>query len=682
MADLDALFQPFTVKNVIFRNRVMSTSHAPAYADEGRPKQRYQLYHLEKARGGIGLTMFGGSASVSPDSPAALWSQIDVGDDDVIPYFQEFAERIHGEGARLMCQLTHMGRRTRWDAENWFPTVSSSPVREPAHRSFPKEMEDWDIRRVTEDYGQAARRCVEGGLDGCELLATGHLIDQFWSPGINQRGDEYGGSLENRLRFPLGVLAEMRKQIGDDFILGVRLSADELWDDGLSPEEGMAIVDALVASGLVDYLNVNCGNVTTDRALSTMIPGMAFPPAPYLYMPSAIKQKYPEMAVFHGGRVSDVNTAARAVAEGHMDMVAMTRPHIADPHIVNKMREGRVDDIRQCVGASYCLDRIYVGGEALCIQNPATGREASMPQVITRRVFSKRKIVVVGGGVAGLEAARVSASVGHEVVLFEASERTGGQVNIAAKAGWREALSGIPRWLHLQAAKLGVDIRTGSPATKDRVLAEVPDVVVMATGGTPNLSVVENGPELAVSTWDILNGAVEPGETVLVYDEQANDAGPGTAAFLAKRGIKVELITSDRMIARELGASNFPTYLRDLYANDVILTPDTKMEEIYREGNRLVAVLKNEFSDQEEERLCDQVVIEYGTLPVLDLYNELKPLSRNLGELDLRAVADGRNGEVTRNDDGTFTLFRVGDAWASRNVHAAIYDALRICKEL
>jgi 2,4-dienoyl-CoA reductase-like NADH-dependent reductase (Old Yellow Enzyme family) len=678
MGQYDALLKPFKIKNLTLKNRVISTSHAPSYGRDGKPAERYQLYHEEKAKGGIALTMFGGSTSVALDSPASPWNQLSVADDSIIPYFQEFAERVHRHGAALMCQITHMGRRTRWDTEHWLPTISASPRREPAHRSFPKEMEDWDIRRVVKAYGDGARRCRDGGLDGCELICGSHLIEQFWSPRSNVRTDKYGGSLEDRMRFGFEVLAEMRRQTGDDFILGMRFSADELAEGGLTMEDCLTIARRHAEEGLVDFLNVNGGNVASHMELAIALPNMAFPVAPFLYLASAVKAET-ELPVFHACRITDIATAARAVEEGHLDMVAMTRAHMTDPHIVRKLMEGRVDDIRPCVGAAYCIDRIYVGGDSLCLHNPATGREAKLPHVITK-ADRRRRVVVVGAGPAGLEAARVSAERGHQVVLFERAERTGGQVNIAAKAGWREALSGITRWLDGQVRRLGVDLRLETEATREAVLAERPELVVVATGGRANKGWFE-GSELAVSSWDILTGAVEPAENVLLFDDAADHQGLSCAEVMARRGSLVELVSPDRMLGEEIGSTNFSVHLRELYKHGVILTPDQRLHQVYREGNRFVAVLKNEYTYEEEERVVDQVVAEHGTLPVDDLYFALKPLSRNLGELDLQALVDGRPQEVANNPEGSFHLFRVGDAVASRNIHAAIYDSLRLCKE-
>ncbi|MBS7545247.1 NADH:flavin oxidoreductase [Ancylobacter oerskovii] len=674
----EALLKPLTIKGLTIRNRVMSTSHAPGYGKDGKPQERYQLYHAEKAKGGIGLTMFGGSSSVALDSPATPWAQISVADDSVIPYFQQFAERVHAHGAKLMIQLTHMGRRTKWDTEHWLPTISASARREPASRTIPRAMDKNDISRVVRAFAQAARRCKEGGLDGCEVSAAhGHLIDQFWSPSVNHRDDEYGGSLENRMRFGREVLEAMREATGGDYVIGIRMSGDEMLADGLSQQDCLEIAATYAKDGLVDFVNVIGGQARDEMSHAVSLPNMSFPVAPFLFLPSAIKREV-EVPVFHAQRVTDLATGARAVAEGHVDMVAMTRAHIADPHLMRKLIEGRDDDIRQCVGAGYCIDRIYVGGDALCIQNAATGREATMPHVIAK-ADKARKVVVVGAGPGGLEAARVAAERGHSVVLFEKDDKPGGQINIAARATWREALSGIPRWLAAQVQKKGVDIRLGTEATDALILAEQPDVVILATGGLAHTGFVK-GAERAVTTWDVLAGRVEPSGSVLLYDEIGGHNAASTAEVLARKGCLVEMATHDLQIGQEVGTTNKPIHLRELYKAGVILSPNMELIEIYPEGNRLVAALRNTMTDAEEERVVDHVVVDYGTLPVEGLFQSLRAGSVNDGETDLDALVAGRPQRWTGANG--YALYRIGDAWTGRNIHAAIYDALRLCKDL
>ena len=672
------LLKPFRIRHATFKNRLMSTSHAPGYVEDRHPKQRYQLYHEEKAKGGLALTMFGGSSNIAPDSPSAF-GQIYIGDDSIIPVLQAFSARIHRHGCAIMCQITHMGHRTLWDVEDWLPPVAPSVVREPAHRSFPKEMDRDDIRRVVRAFGDAALRCKQGGLDGAELLAYGHLIHQFWTPLVNRRTDEYGGSLENRARFGLEVLEEVRRRVGEDFLVGIRMIGDELKEGGLGREDCLALAKLYADTGWCDFLNVVVGQVGDERGLSQSIPTMAGPLAPFVDIAAGIKRET-GLPVFHATRIADLATAEYCVREGLVDMVAMTRAHMADPHIAAKMLRGEEERIRPCVGAGYCLDRIYTGADALCLHNPATGRERTMPHVIRPGPGPQRKVVVVGAGPAGLEAARVSALRGHEVALFEATSAPGGQIVLAARAPWRRDLLGIARWLAAEVEHLGASIHFNRYAEAGDILAEAPDIVVIATGGAPNTGWVEGGAHVA-SVWDVLGGHVEPGAEALVYDDHGDHQGPSAAAFLAARGSKVELATPDRMAAHEIGASNFPVYLADFYAKGVRMTPDRRLRRVEREGNRLRATLCNIYDDAEETRLVDQVVVEHGTLPNAALFDELRPLARNGGELDIDALIAGRPQQGASNADGAFMLFRVGDAVASRNIYAAIYDSLRLCKD-
>lgn len=670
------LLQPFRIKHLTIRNRILSTSHADRFGEGGNPGERLQLYHAEKAKGGIGLTMFGGSSSVAPDSPAALWNGISLENDSVIPHLQAFSGRVHAHGAALMVQMTHMGRRTRWDSADWLAPVTPTPRREHYSRSVAREIEEWDIRRIVKGFGQAARRAKEGGLDGIEVMASSqHLIDQFLTPYLNRRTDRYGGSLENRMRFGMEVLEEIRRQVGDDYIVGMRISGDEMLEGGLTAGECLAAIRGFIAAGMIDFVNVFAGQLNDAINYATYLPGMSSGSAPFLYMASAIKAEI-DIPVFHATRITDLASAARAVEEGHVDMVGMTRAHIADPHLVSKMMEGRMEEIRPCVGASYCLS----GRGAICLHNAATGREAKLPHLVPKAA-SRRRVVVVGGGPAGLEAARVAAERGHSVVLFEAASRLGGQVNVAAKADWREGLANITRWLEGQVRRAGVDVRLGQRATAEVVEALEPDVVVIASGGRPNLEGFE-GADLALSTWDLLDGRVQPAENVLVWDDSGYEAGISCAEFVSRRGAQVEFVTYDKAPGEEVPKGNLPIFLREAYKNDVVFTPDRKLKRIYSEGNKRIAVLENVFSGQQEERAVDQVVIEQGTLPERGIYAELKPRSSNLGEVDIEALLEGRPQSAVNNAAGRFQIFCVGDAAAGRNIHAAIYDSLRLCKDL
>lgn len=656
----------------------MSTSHEPSYSEDGMPTERYRLYHAEKAKGGIALTMTAGSAIVSPDSPAAF-GNLYAYKDEIVPWLKEMSDACHEHGSAIMMQITHLGRRTNWNHSDWLPVLAPSPVREPAHRSFPKEAEDWDLDRIVTEYADAAERMQAGGLDGIEIEAYGHFLDGFWSPATNQRTDEYNGSLDNRLRFTWRVLDAMRDRVGADFLIGLRMVADEDWDKGLTRAEGVEIARQLATCGKVDFLNLIRGHIDSDAALSDVIPIQGAPSAPHLDFCGEIREetKFP---IFHAARISDVATARHAIAEGKLDMVGMTRPHIADPHIANKVAAGREADIRPCVGATYCLDRIYEGHEALCIHNPATGRERTIPHIITRSAGPPRRVVIVGAGPAGLEAARVAAERGHAVTLFEAADKPGGQVRLASRVPRRREMIGIVDWRHDQCTKLGVDMRFNTYADGADVLAESPDVVLIATGGLPNTAIV-GGADLVVSTWDILSGDVKPGERVLIYDDNAAHQGLSAGEVIANGGAQLEIVTPERFFAADIGGLNHVAYARAFDRTGTRITINKRVLSVRRAGNGLVAEIGSDYSERIEEREVDQVVVEHGTLPLDEVYFDLKPGSRNGGEMDYAALIAGQPQTVVRNPDGAYQLFRIGDAVASRNIHAAIYDAIRLVKD-
>ncbi|MDX1514814.1 MAG: N-methylproline demethylase, partial [Gammaproteobacteria bacterium] len=266
MNSRDPLLQPFALRHLNLRNRIISTSHEPAYSEDGMPKARYRLYHEEKAKGGIALTMIGGSSVVAPDSPPAF-GNLHLWKDEIVPWFRDLADGVHQYGAAVMCQISHLGRRTSNYTGDWLPVLAPSPVREPAHRAFPKIIEAADIRRIVGEYAAAAKRCLEGGLDGVEVEAYGHLLDAFWSPRLNQRDDEYGGSLENRMRFGVEVFRAIREAVGDEFLVGIRMTFDECLEDGIRREDALEIARKTIDAGAIDFVNVIRGRIDTDEAL-------------------------------------------------------------------------------------------------------------------------------------------------------------------------------------------------------------------------------------------------------------------------------------------------------------------------------------------------------------------------------------------------------------------------------
>ncbi|SFJ79606.1 N-methyl-L-proline N-demethylase HpbA [Celeribacter neptunius] len=675
----DPLLQPYQLKHLTLKNRIMITSHEPAYPEDGMPKGRYLEYHLERAKAGVALTMTAGSASVARDSPP-VFNNILAWKDEVVGHMKKLTEACHDEGCAVMIQLTHLGRRTRWDKADWLPVVSPGHEREASHKAFPKKMEDWDIARIIEDYADAAERMKAAGLDGVEIQAYGHLMDQFWSPLTNDLDGPYGGSLDNRLRFTFDVLEEIRRRCGEDFLLGVRYTGDEQIPGGFDATEGVEISHRLKNSGLVDFLNVVRGHIDTDAGLTDVIPIQGMKNAPHLDFAGEIR-KATEFPTFHAAKIPDVATARYAIAEGKVDMIGMTRAHMTDPHIVRKIAEKREDDIRPCVGANYCLDRIYQGGLAFCIHNAATGREETMPHSIPEAT-EKKRVTIVGAGPAGLEAARVAAERGHHVTVFEAADKPGGQILLTSLQERRREMISIIDWRMTQCEKLGVVFEFNTFADVDDVLATNPDEVIIATGGLPHIEVLSEGNDLVASAWDILAGDVKPGQNVLVYDDAGDHAGLQAADLLSEAGATVEIVTPDRSFAPEVMAMNLVPYMRRLQARNATFTVTWRLKSVARSGNALIATLGSDYGDFVQTREVDQVVVNHGTRPLDDLYFDLKPRSSNLGEVDYEALVVGSAQTVVKNPEGRFRLFRIGDAVASRNTHAAIYDALRLVKDL
>ena len=653
-AELRSLFSPIQVGRLTLKNRIYSSGHAEAMAEAGRPGERLLRYHEAKARGGCALTIFGGSSSVHPSSPAAAWKQIANHDDSIIPAYRAIADAVHRHGCLVLTQLTHLGRRAQADGDETSVLLAPSQIPERVHRDVPHELEGEQIGELVRAFGEAARRSRDGGLDGIEIsMAHNHLIDQFWSPLSNQRLDDYGGSLGNRMRFATEVLSEIRRRVGGDFVVGARISGDEFTRGGLTAADMAEIARRLATSGLIDFLSIIGGGAHTYELQAAAVPNMSYARGVYVPLAAAIKQAAPRMPIFHASRIVDPVHADRAVAAGHLDVVGMTRALIADPDLPRKAREGRFDDIRTCVGANEgCIDRIYQGKPVTCVQNPATGREGELADV---RVATKpKRVVVVGGGVAGLEAARMAAIRGHRVMLFERAAELGGQVLLAARAPARAEYAGIIRFLVAQVEKLGVSIRLGVEATAAAVLDERPEAVIVATGSQPYIPPLPGcDGKHVVTDRDVLAGEATVGANVVVVDDVHTQAALSTAELLLEQGKRVEVISPLFYVGQDIGVTSIaPLYAR-LHTRGIVLTPGTELRAV--EGSTVVVANVHSGVERCVESV-DTVVLAAGSRSTDGLYRALK----------------GRVPE----------LYAAGDCVAPRGVHQAILDGTRVARAI
>jgi 2,4-dienoyl-CoA reductase-like NADH-dependent reductase (Old Yellow Enzyme family) len=649
---LPHLFQPFDLGPFVLRNRLICTGHNPHYDSDGLIGPQQLAFHVRKAQGGIAMSVTGGT-SVHPSGGMLPISPLINFDDSVIPGYHRLAEAMHAEGARMLVQLGHAASAIHHRFGEHALWAQSQTIGEYA-LELPHVMTRAEMQALVEAFYQAARRVRQSGLDGVELnVFSGSLLQQVLSPVTNRRTDEYGGSLENRLRFLIEVIQACREALGDASALALKIAGDELYPAGLHLPEMQEIVRAIDRVARVDLYVVASG---TNLERFPRVDHWPPAPAPHglrVELARGIKAATgrPVAALC---RIVDPRMAERLVAEGACDLVAIVRATLADPDIASKAAEGRFDDIRPCVGAnSGCVDRIIAGGQARCIYNPIIGREAAWGQMDRAAVV--RKVVVVGGGPAGLEAARVAAERGHRVVLFERTRELGGAALLMARKPGREELGGIPRWLAGQVKKLGVDVRLATEASPEAVVAERPDVVILATGArdtAPTPSAAEAGLPV-VSARAVLGGEAPPGRNVLIVDHFGYDTGCAVAELAADRGGQAEVISRHFHPAVDFGLTNTISLYRRLFAKGVMLTAHSDLAWA-REGR---IAIRNVYGGAERVRAgLDQLVMVTAPTPNTEL---LEPL-REAG----------------------LTVEAVGDCVAPRDVERATFEAHRVARTI
>jgi 2,4-dienoyl-CoA reductase-like NADH-dependent reductase (Old Yellow Enzyme family)/thioredoxin reductase len=658
MENLDLLFSPKRIRHVEIKNRIAVTAHATALNPNAYPSDQFIDYNVNKARGGVGLLMTMGSSSVHPTSPNSDWGGIHNWDDDVIPYFKKMSEKIKPYGTVLMAQISHKGRRTLNDV-TWLPTYSVSDIPEPSHRDMPHVIQPDDIDWLVDSYVKAAVRLKKGGFDGVEISAAhGHLIDSFWSSIANNRTDEYGGSLENRMKFGNMVIDAVRDAVGDDFLVALRITGDELIENGLTNEDMQEIALRSVQSGKIDLLNVIGSTGATEYHTALTVPSMNYPLGIFTGFAGSIRAYLQEngidVPVLTCGRIVHPLQAQQVLEEGQADFVGMNRAIIADPDLPKKAEEGRIDDIRLCMGANEgCIGRIYVGKPMICVQNPVISRESELMNWAPAEV--QKKVLVIGGGPGGMETARMAAERGHRVTLWEKSDTLGGQIRLAAKAPNREAYASSVDWLEGQIRKLGVEIQLNHAGTVENVVDFAPDAVVVATGSTARrLDIPGTDLPFVVTAREALAETAEIGERVLFIDDHHHQEGLSVAEFLAERGHTVEVISRLWSVGEEIDGTLRPDLYARLDALGVQTIPVTNAKEI----NEQKTVLVEHYLSHREWEMgpYDTVVVAAKGVANDSLWKELK-------------------GKVSE-------LHLIGDAMAARSLNHALLEGTRVARQI
>lgn len=551
MARYPHLFSPLRIGAVTVRNRIMQTAHVKLYSSGGVDSQRNVDYQVARARGGAGL-LITGNRVVHPTSttgfPRISWAFLR----EALDANRRLTDAVHRHGAVIFEQLNHFGLNASSESADdprvlWGP----SAVKSPAYGETPKAMELEDIRELVEWWGRCAELSREGGFDGTEVhISHSYLLHQFLSPLYNKRDDAYGGSFENRLRLAREVIAEVRRRVGPDFVVGVRISLSDFIPGALDVEDAVRVAQALEQDGHIDYVNVTAAGY---HNIFMAIQPSDVPDGYLVDLTAQVKGGLERLPVFAVGGIKDPALAEEVLAAGKADMVAMTRAQIADPEFANKVREGREDEVYHCIrGNQGCIGRVFKGLPISCTVNPAAGRERRLGTLPP--ADPPARWLVAGGGPAGMKAAETLAKRGHEVTLVEREERLGGQVNLILRTPGRSEFAWIVRDLEAQMRRSGVEILLGTEATADLVRERAPDGVIVATGALPTRTgfssvnpLVERLPGVeqdnVLTVWDVLLERRPIGRRVVVLDDDGSRYAAGVTEVLLDRGAEVELVS-------------------------------------------------------------------------------------------------------------------------------------------
>ena len=656
---LAPLFEPITLGTVEIRNRVVMTGHGTGMAKDYLPTDQHVAYYRERAMGGAGLIgmAFPQIHPTSQDVPGEPRSWLP----EIVPGLRNITDAVHEYGARIVMQLGHGGRQghsTFTERALWAP--SNTPC--PFNLEMPKEMEVEDIDEIVEAHAIGARHAKQGGMDGVEIHSGygGYLLASFLSPFSNHRTDDYGGSLENRMRIVLRVIDAVRTEVGPDFLVGMNLQGHDFSPGGLEVTDAQQIAQVIAATGKIDYI---CVKAATYNEAHQNVPDMQHPKRIWESLAAAVKSVV-DVPVIAVGRINDPFDAADVIHLGHADMVAMTRQQIADPETVNKMREGRIHEIRRCIGCNQgCIDRLFAVTHSSCVHNPAAGYEQELGVGTLVQATFRRRVVVIGAGPAGMKAAEIAARQGHEVILIERRERTGGQLRIAAKIKGRSEIGGVIDHLDVMLAKYDVDLRLGWAPSADEVMALRPQHVIVATGSAPGPDIVGNlaqgirftpglDEDHVLSVWDVLEESKPVGSHVVIVDDgEGGWKGIGLALQLQEEGHRVEMVTPLPYVGAKIGPFSANLAVPRIHKSGMTTRPFTTVTAVNGSTVEIIeAGRRDDITD------VDTIVCAGWHRPVNDLYFALK----------------GRGVPVER----------VGDAIASRTMMEAVHEGERAARRI
>ena len=645
------IWSPLQLGPVTVRNRIVFSAHLTNYARDGLPTEQHAAYYAERAAGGVGLIITEEHSTHPTDWP---YEKLIHGfHRDVIPGYRRITDAVHRHRTPIFAQINHNGGQAS-SLYSRLPVWAPSPVADPLFREVPKAVDRSEIAEIVASYARVAEHCAEGGFDGIELQCShSSIVRGFLSPATNLRTDDYGGSLANRARLLLEIVAAVRSAIGSELALGVRICGDELIEGGTTIEDAVEVARMVEASGHVDYINTSIGVATAS--LFMIEASMHIPPGYAMFIPSAIREAV-DLPVVGVGRFKDPLQAERALAEGQCDLVGVVRGQIADPEFVAKARAGSTDDVRLCLSCNQeCVGRMGLNRWLGCIENPRTGRE-SQGVGSPRPVSHGRRVLVVGAGPAGLQAAIAAARNGHDVTVLEREGVAGGQVRVAASVPNRAELGDLVRNQLHEAGRLGVTIEYGVEVDAAEVARRRPDTVVVATGARaarPWWAPADA--DWIVDVRDVLTGDVHPSGDVVVLDELGFHHATSVAELLADRGCRVEVISPGMVVGQDLGITlDLETWWIRAEAKGIVQS--TELVPMGVDGH--VVNLQHHPTGSMQTREPDWLVLAVPADPADRLYHEL------LG-----------SDELTCRD---VEVHRVGDAVAPRRAHAAVIDGERV----